>query len=75
MDDEGPGCLPRGTSRTFGERYKEHLKEPSPIYALTTQAQHNTYPEHFTIIGREDNGLARTIKESIYIRVSNPTVV
>ena len=27
---------------------------------------------NFTFIGREDHGLARTIKESIYIRVNNP---
>ena len=30
--------------------------------------------ENFKIIGREDNSLARTIKESIYIRVNNPTL-
>ena len=29
---------------------------------------------NFKIIGREDNSLARTIKESIYIRVNNPTL-
>ena len=51
------------TSKTFGERYKEHLKESSPIYAHSTQAGHSTNPENFTIIGREDHGLARTIKE------------
>ena len=62
----------RETSRAFGERYKEHLKEPSPIYAHSTHAGHSTIAENFTIIGREDHGLARTIKESIYIRVNNP---
>ena len=29
---------------------------------------------NFNIIGREDQGLARTIKESIYIRVNTPTL-
>ena len=29
---------------------------------------------NFTIIGREDHGLAITIKESIYIRANNPTL-
>ena len=33
-----------------------------------------TNPEDFTIIGREDHGLARTIKESINISVNNPTL-
>ena len=35
---------------------------------------HSTTPENFNIIGKEDKGLARTIKESIYIRVNNPTL-
>ena len=50
------------------------MKEPSPIHAHNTQTGHNTTPENFNIIGREDHGLARTIKESIYIRVNNPTL-
>ena len=62
------------TSRTFGERYKEHLKEPSPIHVHSTQTGHSTTPENFNIIGTKDHGLARTIKESIYIRVNNPTL-
>ena len=31
-------------------------------------------PDNFTIIGREDHGLAKTNKESIYIRVNSPTL-
>ena len=60
------------TSRTFGERYKEHWKEPLHIYAHSTQAGHSTNPENFTIIGREDHQLAKTIKETIFIRINNP---
>ena len=60
-------------SRIFGERFKECLKELSPIHAHSTQTGHSTTPDNFYIIGREDHGLARTIKESIYIRVNNPT--
>ena len=62
------------TSRTFGERSKEHLKEPSPIYENSNISGHSTNHDNFTIIGREDHGLTRTIKKSIYIRVSNPTL-
>ena len=62
------------TSRTLGERYKEHLKEPSPIHACSTQTGHNTTPDNLNIIGREDHGLAWTIKESIYISVNNLTL-
>ena len=60
------------TSRTLGERCREHLKQPSPIHAHIQQTGHTTTSNNFNIIGREDQGLARTIKESIYIRVNNP---
>ena len=62
------------TSRTLGERYKEHLKQPSPILVHIQQTGHNSTSKNFKIIGREDQGLARTIKEAIYIRVNNPTL-
>ena len=62
------------TSRTLGERYKEHLKQPSPIHAHIQQTGHTSTTSNFNIIGREDQGLARTIKEAIYIKVNNPTL-
>ena len=58
---------------TFGKRYKEYLKEPSPIYGHSNHSGHSNNPDNLTIKGREDHGLARTIKESIYIRVNIPT--
>ena len=64
----------RETSRTLGERYKKHLKEPSPIHVHSTQTGHNTSSDNFNILGRGDQGLTRLIKESIYIRVNNPTL-
>ena len=62
------------TSMTFGERYKEHLKPPSAIYHHSNQTGHTTNQNNFPIIGREGHNLARNIKESIYIRVNNPTL-
>ena len=62
------------TSRTFGERYKEHLKAPSAIHHHSSQTGHPTSYNNFQIIGREGHNLARNIKESIYIRVNNPTL-
>ena len=62
------------SGRSFGERYKEHLKAPSPIFQHQSSSGHATSIDNFKIIGREDNSLARTIKESIYIRVNNPTL-
>ena len=61
-------------SRTFGERYKEHLKAPSAIHHHSNQTGHTTNQNNFQIIGREGHNLARNIKESIYIWVNNPTL-
>ena len=62
------------TSRTLGERYMKHLKQPSPIHAHIQQTGHNNTDTSFNIIGREDQGLARTIKESIYMKENNSTL-
>ena len=62
------------TSRTFGERFKEHLKDPSPIHHHSNYTGHPTSQNSFQIIGRERHVLARNIKESIFIRVNNPTL-
>ena len=50
------------------------LKQPSPIHVHIQQTGHNIVDNSFNIIGREDQGQARTIKESIYIRLNNPTL-
>ena len=44
---------------------------PSPIHEHIQQTGHNTTNNNFNIIGREDQGLPRTIKESICLRVNN----
>ena len=62
------------TSRTFGERYKEHLKEPSPIHQHSIVTGHPTSNNNFQIIGWEGHNLARNIKEYIFIRVNNSTL-
>ena len=62
------------SARTFGERYKEHLKAPSLIYEHQNNTGHITSVENFRIIGREDHNIARAVKEAMYIRVNNPTL-
>ena len=62
------------TGRTLGERRREHLKQPLPIHRHSQASGHPIDDNNFNIIGREDQGQARTIKESIYIRVNNPTL-
>ena len=62
------------SSRTFGERFKEHQKAPSPIYDHYNITGHKISLENFSIVGREDQNLMRTIKEALYIRVNNPSL-
>ena len=62
------------SARMFEERYKEHLKALSPTFEHPNITCHTTTVENFKIIGREDQNMARAIKEAIYIRVNNPTL-
>ena len=62
------------SSRTFGERFKEYLKDPSPIFDHYNITGHNVSIEIFSILGREKQNLMRTIKEALYIRLNNPSL-
>ena len=62
------------SSRTFPERFKEHLKAPSPIYDHYNTSGHTVTIDDFSIVGREDQNLMSTIKEALYIRVNNPSL-
>ena len=62
------------TSRTFGERYREHLKAPSPIHDYSNISGHTTSLHNFSIVGREEQNLSWLIKESMYIRVNGPSL-
>ena len=68
-DDEYIGV----SSRTFGERFKEHLKAPCPLYDHCNTTGHTTTIDNFRIVWWEDQNLARTIK-SIYIWVNSPSL-
>ena len=62
------------SGRTFGERFREHLKTPSPIFNHQNTSGHRRSIDNFKIIGREENNVARTIQEAMFIRVNNPTL-
>ena len=47
------------SARTFDERFKEHLKAPSPIYEHDNTTGHKTTVDNFKIIGREGHGISR----------------
>ena len=62
------------SARTFVERFKEHLKTPTPICYHQTTTGHPTTLEKLSIVGREGQGFARALKESIFISVNHPTL-
>ena len=62
------------SARTFAERFKEHLKLPSPIYDHPNISGHPATIDNFSIVGREDQNLKRTIKEALYIRRNNTSL-
>ena len=56
------------------ERFKEHLKPPSPIYDHSNTSGHSVTIDNFSIVGREDQNLKGAIKEALYIRRNNPAL-
>ena len=62
------------SSRTFGERFKEHLVVPSLIFDHFHITGHSTTIDNLCIMGREDQNLIRTIKEAIYMRMNSPSL-
>ena len=45
------------TSMTFGERFQENLKDPSPIHLHSNNTGHPTSQNNFQIVEREGHGL------------------
>ena len=62
------------SSRTFGERFREHQKAPSPIYDHSNNTGYQVTIDNFSSMGREYQNLSRAIKEALYIRVNNPSL-
>ena len=60
--------------RTFAERFREHMMAPSPIHDHHNITGHQLPLENVSIVGRDDQSIARAIKDSMLIRVSDPTL-
>ena len=60
--------------RTFAERFREHMRVPSPIHDHHDTTGHDLSLENFSIMGRDDQSIARSIKEAILIRVNDPSL-
>ena len=62
------------SDRTFAERFREHMKSPSPIYDHFNTTGHKVSLENFSIVGREDQSMTRTIREAMLIRFDDPSL-
>ena len=54
-----------GSSRTFVDRFKEHLKDCSPIHDHYNIRGHATTKDNFSIVQRQNQNLMRTIREEL----------
>ena len=62
------------SGRMCAERFKEHMRAPSPIHDHHNTTGHELSLDNFNIVGREDQNIARAIKEAILIRVNDPSL-
>ena len=62
------------TSRTLGGMLQGTSEGTLPIQVHSQLTGHQLSPNNFNILGREGQDLTRLMKESIYIRVNNPTL-
>ena len=62
------------SGRTFAERFREHMRAPSPIHDHFNIAGHEVSLYNFSIVGREDQSMARAIREAMLIRVNDSSL-
>ena len=62
------------SARTFGQRLREHLRTPSPIYDHVNSTGYQTRVDNCSIVSREVHNIIRTIKEAVYIRVNDSSL-
>ena len=54
--------------------FNKELNFLSPIYDHCNTSGHNITLNNFSIVDREEQNLSRLIKESMFIRVNNPSL-
>ena len=62
------------SGRTFAEIFREHMKAPSPIHDHFNTTGHEVSLDNFSIVGREDQSMSRTIREAMLITVNDPSL-
>ena len=63
------------TGRNFGDRYMEHLRAPSPIHNHANTRDYSIKLHSFCIVERGSQGITRTLKEAMFMRVNDPTMI
>ena len=56
------------SSATFGEMIRENIEAHFPVYDHCNNTGHTTAIDNFGVVGRKDQNLTRTIKESMCMR-------
>ena len=59
--------------RTFAERFRENMRATSPTHDYFNTIGHEVSLDNFSIVSREDQSIARAIKEAMLIRVNDPS--
>ena len=59
------------SARTFGKRFKEHLRDHSLIYDHGNMSVHYKNIDNFSIVGRETHKITKSIREAMYIGSMN----
>ena len=62
------------SGRPFAERFREHMRAPSLIHDHFNITGHDISLDNFSIVGREDQSMARTIREAMLIRGNDPSL-
>ena len=60
------------SARPLGERFKERLKVPLPIYDHFNTTGHHGYIDNLNIVCRKAHNLTKAIKDALFTRVNDP---
>ena len=63
-----------GNQEEHLQKDSENKRTPSPMHGHHNITGHELSLENFSIVGREDQIIARVIKEAILIRVNDPSL-
>ena len=69
-----PQCIHRGVRKIPGRKGQGTSQRPSPIHLQNTTTGHPMDPEQLNIVYKQVNSHSRTIKETMFIHIQDPTL-